>query len=146
MRYAPIDPSLFADNRKRLAAMMAPSSLAVVNANDLMPRNSDALSLIVPQTDLFYLSGIEQEETILLLCPNAFDDKLREVVFIRESSELLKTWEGHKHSKAEASGISGIRNVQWLTDFPAIFHRLMCEVERVYLNSNEHPRSTVVVE
>jgi Xaa-Pro aminopeptidase len=146
MRYQPIDPSLFTEHRKRLAAMLAPSSLAVVNANDLMPRNSDALSLIVPQTDLFYLSGIEQEETILLLCPTAFDDKLREVLFVRETSELLKIWEGHKHSKDEAAAISGIKNVQWLSDFPAVFHRLMCEVERVYLNSNEHPRSTVVVE
>lgn len=146
MRYQPIDPTLFTEHRKRLVGMMAPNSLAVVNANDLMPRNSDALSLIVPQTDLFYLSGIEQEETILVLCPNAFDERLREVLFIREPSELLKIWEGHKHSKAEASGISGIRSVQWLSDFEAIFHRLMCEVEHVYLNSNEHPRSTVVVE
>ena len=146
MRYAPIDPKLFTENRKRLAAMMAPNSLAVVNANDLMPRNADALSLIVPQTDLFYLSGIEQEETILLVCPNAFDEKLREVLFVRETSDLLKVWEGHKHSKAEAAEISGIKNVQLLPDFPAIFHRLMCEVENVYLNANEHPRSTVVVE
>src|SRR3954470_2636823 len=108
---------------------MAANSLAVVNANDLMPRNADALSMIVPQTDLFYLSGIEQEETILLMCPNSFDEKTREVLFIRETSELLKIWEGHKHSKAEAAAISGIRNVQWLSDFPAVFRRLMCEVE-----------------
>ena len=146
MRYPPIDPQLFIDNRKRLAAKMAPGSLAVVNANDLMPRNSDALSLMVPQTDLFWLSGIEQEETILLICPEAFDEKLREVLFVRETSALLKIWEGHKHSPAEASEISGIRNVQLLADFPAIFHRLMCEVETVYLNANEHPRSVVVVE
>ena len=146
MRHLPIDPALFAENRKRLAKRMAPSSLAVVNANDLMPRNSDAVSLIVPQTDLFYLSGIEQEETILLLCPDSFDETLREVLFIRESSELLKTWEGYKHTKQDAAAISGIRSVKWLADFPAIFHRLMCEVETVYLNSNEHPRSSVVVE
>ena len=146
MRYPPIDPQLFVDNRKRLAAKMAPGSLAVVNANDLMPRNSDALSLMVPQTDLFWLSGIEQEETILLICPTAFDERLREVLFVRETSALLRIWEGHKHSPAEASEISGIRNVQLLADFPAIFHRLMCEVETVYLNSNEHPRSVVVVE
>src|SRR5437764_4786035 len=146
MRHKTIDPKLFIDNRKRLTAMMRPSSLAVVNANDLMPRNSDALNMIVPQTDLFYLSGIEQEETILLICPSSFDEKTREVLFIRESSELLKTWEGHKHSKDEAAAISGIRNVQWLSEFPAVFHRLMCEVETVYLNSNEHPRATVVVE
>jgi len=146
MRHLPIDPSLFAEHRERLASRMAPNSLAVVNANDLLPRNSDALNLIVPQTDLFYLSGIEQEETVLLMCPNSFDEKTREVLFIRESSELLKTWEGHKLGKDEAASISGIRNVQWLAEFPAIFHRLMCEVETVYLNANEHPRSSVVVE
>jgi Xaa-Pro aminopeptidase len=146
MRYQRIDPKLFIENRKRLAAQMAPSSLAVVNANDLMPRNSDALSLMVPQTDLFWLSGIEQEETILVICPNAFDEKLREVLFVRETSPLLRIWEGHKHSPAEASEISGIRNVQLLSEFPAIFHRLMCEVETVYLNSIEHPRATIVVE
>ena len=146
MRYQHIDPKLFTENRKRLAAQMAPKSLAVVNANDLMPKNSDALSLMVPQTDLFWLSGIEQEETILLICPDAFDEKLREVLFVRETSALLKIWEGHKHSPAEASEISGIQNVQLLADFPAIFHRLMCEVETVYLNSIEHPRASIVVE
>ena len=146
MRYQTIDPKLFTENRKRLAAMMAPKSLAVVNANDLMPRNSDALSLMVPQTDLFWLSGIEQEETILLICPSAFDEKLREVLFVRETSALLKIWEGHKHSPAEASEISGIKNVQLLSEFPATFHRLMCEVETVYLNSIEHPRASIVVE
>ena len=146
MRYQRIDPQLFTENRKRLDAAMAPNSLAVVNANDLMPKNSDALSLMVPQTDLFWLSGIEQEETILVICPNAFDEKLREVLFVRETSALLKIWEGHKHSPAEASEISGIKNVQLLADFPAIFHRLMCEVETVYLNSIEHPRASIVVE
>jgi len=146
MRYQQIDPKLFTENRKRLASSMAPKSLAVVNANDLMPKNSDALSLMVPQTDLFWLSGIEQEETILLICPDAFDEKLREVLFVRETSPLLKIWEGHKHSPAEASEISGIANVQLLSEFPAIFHRLMCEVETVYLNSIEHPRATITVE
>ena len=146
MRHLPIDPALFVANRTRLIRMMAKKSLAIVNANDLMPKNSDALSLIVPQTDLFHLSGIEQEESILLLCPDSSDETLREVLFIRESSELLKIWEGYKHTKADAATISGIRNVKWLADFPATFHRLMCEVETVYLNSNEHPRSSVVVE
>ena len=146
MRHLPIDSDLFAENRKRLMKMMAPNSLAIVNANDILPRNSDAVSLIVPQTDLFYLSGIEQEESILLLCPNSFDPNLREVLFIRESSELLKIWEGYKHTKDDARKISAIKNVKWLSDFPGIFHRLMCEVDNVYLNSNEHPRSTVVVQ
>jgi len=146
MRHLPIDPALFRENRRRLAKAMARNSLAVVNANDPMPRNADGLSLIVPQTDLFYLCGIEQEETILLLCPDSFDETLREVLFIRESSELLKIWEGYKHTKEDAVAISGIRNVKWLDEFPAVFHRLMCEVETVYLNSNEHPRASVVVQ
>src|ERR671936_1877751 len=98
MRHLPIDSTLFAEHRQRLASRMAPNSLAVVNANDLMPRNSDALNLIVPQTDLFYLAGIEQEESILLVCPNSFDEKTREVLFIRETNEPLKNWEGNKLS------------------------------------------------
>src|SRR5215470_5588973 len=117
MRHLPIDPALFSENRKRLTKMMAKNSLAVVNANDQMPKNSDALIPIVPQTDLFHLSGIEQEETILLLCPGSYDEALREVLFIRESSELLKVWEGYKHTKADAARVSGIANVKWLAEF-----------------------------
>lgn len=146
MRHLPLDPALFAENRERLMKMMAPNSLAIINANDILPRNSDAVNLIVPQTDLFYLSGIEQEESILLLCPNSFDPNLREVLFIRESSELLKIWEGYKHTKEDARKISGIKNIKWLSEFRGIFHRLMCEVDALYLNSNEHPRSVVEVQ
>ncbi|MGH8673242.1 MAG: aminopeptidase P N-terminal domain-containing protein, partial [Burkholderiales bacterium] len=76
----------------------------------------------------------------------SFDETLREVLFVRESSELLRIWEGYKHTKDDAAGISGIENVKWTSEFPALFHRLMCEVETVYLNSNEHPRAAVVVE
>jgi Xaa-Pro aminopeptidase len=155
MRHLPIDSELFVENRRRLAGLMRADSgrtgrtggsLAVINANDILPRNADAVLPMVPQSDLFYLTGIEQEETILVICPDSFDEKLREVLFIRESSELLKIWEGHKLSKEEAKQISGIQNVKWLSEFRGIFHRLMCEVEQAYLNTNEHPRSTVVVE
>lgn len=146
MRHLPIDPALFVENREKLAKKMAPNSLAVVNANDILPRNSDAVNLIVPQTDLFYLTGIEQEETILILCPNAFDPNLREVLFIRETNPLLTTWEGYKHTKDDARKISGIKNVKWLSDFRKVFHRLMCENDTVYLNSNEHARSVVEVQ
>ena len=146
MRHTTIDPELFIENRHRLAKMMAKKSLAVINNNDILPRNSDAVNLIIPQTDLFYLTGIEQEESILLLCPDSFDPNLREVLFIRESNLLLTTWEGYKLTKEEAQKTSGIKNVKWLTDFRKFFHRLMCEVDSVYLNSNEHPRSVVEVE
>lgn len=146
MRHLPIDSKLFVENRSRLTELMAANSLAIVNANDVLPRNADATLLMQPNTDLFYLTGIEQEESVLLLAPNAFDEKQREILFLREPNEHLKTWEGYKHSKEDATGISGIKNIKWLSEFPTIFHQLMCEVERVYLNSNEHKRASIVVE
>jgi Xaa-Pro aminopeptidase len=146
MRHQPIDPKLFIENRQRLTKRLAPNSLAVVNANDILPRNADAVFTMLPNSDLFYLTGIEQEETVLLLAPEAFDPKLREVLFIRQSNELLKTWEGHKLSKEEATKISGIRNVKWLSDFHGVFHSLMCEMQHVYLNTNEHKRAVIEVQ
>jgi Xaa-Pro aminopeptidase len=146
MRHLPIDSKMFVENRERLARKMVRGALAVVNANDILPMNGDGVLPLVPQSDLFYLTGIEQEETVLLLCPACFDEKLREVLFIRESSELLATWEGHKLTKEEARKISGIPNVRFLSEFRGILHRLMCEAEHVYLNGNEHPRAAVEVQ
>lgn len=146
MRYAPIDPHLFAANRANLKALLLPNSLAVVNANDILPTNADASMLLRQNSDLFYLTGIEQEESILLLYPHAHEDKQREILFLRQPNALMETWEGHKLTKEEARKISGVARVEWLSEFPAIFHRLMCECERAYLNSNEHKRASVVVE
>ena len=108
MRHERIDPVLFIENRRRLVELLPPNSLAVVNANDLQPANGDATLMMHPNSDLFYLTGVEQEESILLLAPNAFDERLREVLFLREPNEHLKTWEGHKLSKEEATETSGI--------------------------------------
>ncbi len=146
MRHDPINPKLFIENRKRLSQLLPPKSLAVVNANDVLPTNADGSLPLHPNSDLFYLTGIEQEESILLLAPDAFDPKLREILFLREPSEHLKIWEGHKHSKAAAQKISGIQTIKWLSEFPMIFRQLMCEQESVWLNSNEHKRADVVVE
>lgn len=146
MRHEAIPATLFIENRARLKSRLLPASLAVVNANDIPPTNADGTRMPIPNSDLFYLTGIEQEETMLLLAPDAHDEKLREVLFIREPNAHLKTWEGHKHPKDEAQAISGIREIKWLTEFPAIFHRLMCELEHVYLNSNEHNRAVIEVE
>jgi Xaa-Pro aminopeptidase len=121
-------------------------SLAVVNANDVLPTNADGSLLIQPNSDLFYLTGIEQEESVLLLAPDAFDPKQREILFLREPSAHLKTWEGYKLSKEDATRISGVKQVKWLSELRAVFHGLMCELERVYLNSNEHKRAVVEVE
>jgi Xaa-Pro aminopeptidase len=146
MRYAPIDPQLFTTNRRNLKRLMLPNSLAIVNANDILPINSDAVLTLRQNSDLFYLTGTEQEESILLVYPDAHEEKMREILFVREANPLLETWEGHKLTKEEARQISGIERVEWLSEFRPLFHRLMCECEHVYLNTNEHKRSVVVVE
>ncbi|KAF0181346.1 MAG: Xaa-Pro aminopeptidase [Limisphaerales bacterium] len=146
MRHAPIDSKLFTENRERLKKLLPPKSLAVVNANDALPTNADGSLPLHPNSDLFHLTGIEQEESILLLAPDAHEPKHREILFLREPSEHLKIWEGHKHSKDEATKISGIKQVKWLSEFPVIFRILMCEQEHVWLNSNEHKRAHVEVE
>ena len=146
MRHTPIDASLFVENRARLKKLLPKNSLAVVNNNDVLPTNADGVLPLVPSVDLFFLSGIEQEESILVVSPDAHDETLREVLFLRESSELLKTWEGHKLTKDEAQAISGIRTVKWLSEFPKTFRMLMCDAEQVFLNSNEHRRAVVETE
>lgn len=146
MRHLPIKPKLFRNNRSRLADMLEPKSLAIVNANDPMPTNADGTLMIHPNSDLFYLTGIEQEESIVLLFPEAGDPNHREILFLREPSEHLKVWEGHKHSKEEARKISGIKNVQWTSSFPSFLRMLMCEAESASINSNEHKRAADAVE
>jgi Xaa-Pro aminopeptidase len=141
MRHLPLSAEMFATNRSRLAARMAPNSLAVVNANDVLPTNADGSLALVPNSDLFWLSGIEQEESILVLYPDAFDEQLRELLFVRQPTDELKVWEGHKHTKESATAISGIKIIKWLSEFPRVFRGLMCDAERVYLNSNEHKRA-----
>lgn len=146
MRHERIDPRLFVDNRERLKKLLLPNSLAVLNANDVLPTNADGSLGLIPNSDLFYLSGVEQEESILLLYPDADDEKHREILFIRPVTPELQTWEGHKLTKEEAREISGIKTVEWVSDFPRLFHRLMCECDHVYLNSNEHKRAVVAVQ
>jgi Xaa-Pro aminopeptidase len=142
MRHSPIDPKVFIENRRRLTEQLLPNSLAVVNANDVLPTNADGTLLMQPNSDLFYLTGVEQEESILVLAPDAFDERQREILFLREPNERLATWEGHKLSKKEAAEISGIGKVQWLSEFESTFRSLMCDGESIYLNSNEHKRSS----
>jgi Xaa-Pro aminopeptidase len=146
VRHTPIKNSLFKSNRERLRALLKPKSVAFVNANDLPPANADAVKRMHPNSDLFYLSGIEQEESILMLAPDAVQPALREVLFVREPNPHLKIWEGEKHSKETATKLSGIREIKWLSELPAIRHQIMCQSDQVYLNSNEHPRAVVDVQ
>ena len=148
MRYDKISREFFSGNRRRFVKALKPGSLAVFNSNDIMPTNADGTMRFRQNNDLFYLSGIDQEESILVICPDYPDKKYREVLFLRETSELIATWEGHKLTKEEATEVSGIETVVWLSDFRKLFHTMMAMggVERVYLNTNEHYRAEVKVE
>ena len=146
MRNPPIVPKLFVENRARLQTQLLPRSLVVVNANDIPPTNADGTRRLTQNSDLFYLTGVNQEESILVLFPDADDEKHRELLFLRETSELIAIWEGHKLTREEAQQRTGIRRVHWLSEFPAIFRRLMCEAGHVYLNTNEHKRAVTEVE
>ena len=146
MRYEPIDPQLFIANRQRLERLLPTHSLAVVNANDVPPTNGDGTLAIIPNSDLFYLTGVQQEQTILVLYPDAEEEKHRELLFLREPTPENELWEGHKLTKQEVRMITGIQHIHWLSEFPRLFHRLMCECEHVYLNSNEHSRAVIEVE
>ena len=146
MKAVPLASALFTLNRERLVKLLPPRSLAVLNANDIMPTNADGAMGHLQNADLFYLTGVHQEETILLLAPEAFDPNHREILFVRQPSEHLAIWEGHKLTKEQATAISGIKNVKWLTDFPVLFRQIICELQHVFLNSNEHQRADVTVE
>jgi Xaa-Pro aminopeptidase len=146
MRHAPIPAALFTENRNRLRALLPASSLVVVNANDIPPTNADGSLIGVPNSDLFYLTGVEQEESVLLLFPDAHEERNREVLFLRETSELLAQWEGHKLTKDEARKATGIARIEWLSELPVFFRMLMCDAENVWLNSNEHRRAVIDVE
>lgn len=146
MKYSTIDQNLFINNRRNFAKQLAPKGLAVFNANDIMPTNADGTMSFKQNTDLFYLSGIDQEESILVIFPEAKEEKFREVLFLKETSELIAIWEGHKYTKEEATTASGISTVFWLSQFEQIFNTMITQADCVYLNTNEHLRAVTTVE
>jgi Xaa-Pro aminopeptidase len=143
MRYKSINKELFVSNRKRLLKELKPNSLVALNANDIMPTNSDGTMRFRQNSDLFYLTGVEQEETILVLCPDFPDKKYREVLFLRETNEHIATWEGHKLTKEEARELTGIETVLWMSEFWRLFNTMMVmgDTQHVYLNTNDHYRA-----
>jgi Xaa-Pro aminopeptidase len=145
-KYAPIDPALFKANRERLVKHLKPGAVAVFNANDVMPTNADGTMGFKQQTDLFYLCGIDQEETILLICPDAKEAKHREILFLRETNEHIAVWEGHKYTKEEAAAASGIATVHWTHQFDNLLAQLVFDNEFIYLNTNEHLRNSSEVQ
>ena len=143
MKYAPFPSSLFVENRKRFAAQLKPNSIAVFNANDIYPISADSTLPFEQHRDLFYLSGVDQEETILVLCPDAKDPSQRELLFVRETNAHIAVWEGAKLNKQEATKVSGVQNVHWIKDFENVFKQLTAPCEHIYINTNEHYRAQV---
>ena len=125
---------------------MKPNSMVIVLANDIYPTNADGTMAFKQNSDLFYLTGVDQEETTLVLMPDAVDPKEREILFVKETSELIAVWEGEKLTKEQARAATGIERVEWSHTFEGFLHRLVPQVEHVYLLTNEHLRASVVVE
>ncbi|MEW4453737.1 aminopeptidase P family protein [Bremerella sp. JC817] len=146
MRHLPIKSELFVENRAKLKQLLPENSLAILHSNDVLPTNADGTFKVVPNADLFYLTGIEQEESILLLFPDAYEAKNREILFLREPTELMQIWEGQKLTKEEATEVSGVSSIRWLSEFPAVLRDLMISAEQVFLNQNEHRRASNLVE
>lgn len=122
---------------------MVPKSIAVFNSNDIYPISADSVMPFEQHRDIFYLSGADQEETILLLFPDAMDKRHREILFVRETNDHIAVWEGAKLTKEQATDVSGVQAIYWLSDFDKIFFDLMTEAETVYYNTNEHYRQAV---
>ena len=143
MRYAPFPQKLFVENRKRFASQLKPNSIAVFNSNDIYPVSADSTLPFAQHRDLFYLSGVDQEETILVLCPDAKDPSQRELLFVRETNAHIAVWEGAKLNKQEATQVSGVQTVHWVQDFEEIFKKMAASCEHIYINTNEHYRAKV---
>ncbi|NNC82210.1 MAG: aminopeptidase P family protein [Flavobacteriales bacterium] len=146
MKYLPIDKQLYIDNRKRFVEHLEPGCLAVFNSNDIITTSADSTRPFVQHRDILHLSGVDQEESILLIFPDCHEEKHREILFLKETSELIAIWEGAKLNKDQAFEVSGIRTVYWLEKFETIFNNLMSEAKGVYLNTNEHLRANTEAE
>ncbi len=146
MKYHKIPSELFVANRKKFTARMEKGTLAVFNSNDIYPISADATMPFQQHRDIFYLSGVDQEESILVIFPDASNESHREVLFLKETNEHIAIWEGAKLNKQQAFETSGIKTVYWLQQFPTIFKQLMAEAKGIYLNTNEHLRADTTVQ
>lgn len=143
MKYEQIDSNLFIKNRAKFTAQMKPKSVAVFNSNDIYPVSADSTIPFQQHRDIFYLSGVDQEESVLLLFPDAPYEHLREILFLTETSEHIAIWHGAKLTKEQAFEVSGIKSVYWLQDFEKVLFEIMTHAETMYINTNEHYRSAV---
>ena len=145
MKYLPIDKQLFIQNRSNYIKHLKPNSIAIFHSNDEMPTNADQFHPYKQNSDIFYLSGIDQEDTILFIYPDCPIPKYPEALFLKKTNAHIAVWEGHKYTEAEATAASGITTIQWKEEFPAMFNMLMNHAENIYLNSNENDRASILV-
>lgn len=146
MKYQPINSSLFIKNRKNFMAQMKPKSIAFFNSNDIYPVSADSTLPFEQHRDIFYLSGVDQEESILLLFPDCPNEDLREVLFVRETNAHIAVWEGEKLTKKAATKKSGIKTIYWLQDLDKVLFEMSTYADTFYINTNEHYRSSVETE
>ncbi|HEY8928236.1 MAG TPA: aminopeptidase P N-terminal domain-containing protein [Mucilaginibacter sp.] len=140
MKYLPINNEVFTHNRKSFVSRLKPSSIAIFNSNDEFPRSGDQSFLFKQNPDFFYLTGIDQEQSILILFPECPNPVYKEVLFLRQTNERIAVWEGHKYTKEEAKAASGITSIYWLDDFETILQTIINYAEHIYINTNENDR------
>ena len=146
MKYQPINSALFIKNRKNFASLMQKNSLAIFNSNDIYPISADSTMPFEQHRDLFYLSGVDQEESVLMLFPDCPNENLREVLFLTETNEHIAVWEGEKLTKEAAFNTSGVQTVFWLQDLEKVLFEMTTYCDTFYINTNEHYRANVVTE
>ena len=146
MKYKPLSKSFYQNTRKSFMAEMEPNSLAIFNSNDIYPISADSVMPFEQHRDLFYLSGIDQEESIIILFPDAIDPKHKEIAFVKKTNSHIEVWEGPKLNKEKTYKLSGIKTVYWLEDFKDIFQELSTQCNKFYFNTNEHYRQAVETE
>jgi len=139
-KYEPLPKSLFAENRKRFCKELAPNSMAIFMANEIFLKNADATYTFKQNSNLYYLTGIDQEETILILYPDHPNPDLREVLFLRKTNKEIEIWEGHKYTQEEGREASGIENIQWTEQLDTFLYPMLHLCENVYWDFNEHDR------
>jgi len=143
MRYQPIPAELFIENRKRFERQLPPGALCVVHSNDVQQTNADGTRSFIQNSNLFWLTGIDQEETILILFPDSPSTQRREVLFIRKTDAQIATWEGSKLSKEQTRQLSGVEHVRWTSSFEDVLKRVMADATQVFLCLDHHPGRTL---
>ncbi len=146
MKYKPLSKSFYQNTRKSFMAEMEPNSLAIFNSNDIYPISADSVMPFEQHRDLFYLSGIDQEESIIILFPDAINPKHKEIAFVKKTNSHIAVWEGPKLNKEKTYELSGIKTVYWLEDFKDVFQELSTQCNKFYFNTNEHYRQAVETE